>query len=148
MSLIATDTPSDAVAAVPPVSPAAGEAVRYLAASVAALTVDALLLWVGVEAVGVAPWLAGAVSYAAGLVLVYQLSIRWVFARRAMRSTRGEFAVFAVLGLFGLALNSATLYVATDLGMALAWAKALSAGIGFVANFVSRKLLLFSVRKA
>ena len=44
----------------------------------------------------------------------------------------------------GLVLNSATLYVATGLGLALPLAKVLSAALGFVTNFVSRKLLLFS----
>jgi putative flippase GtrA len=124
-----------------------GEALRYLAASVAALALDALLLWVGVKDFAMAPWLAGAISYFAGLVLVYWLSIHWVFKERTVRDPRGEFLLFAALGVVGLVLNSATLSVATTLGLALPLAKGLSAGIGFVANFVSRKVLLFSGAK-
>jgi putative flippase GtrA len=142
MSMIATEG-----AAAPPAtprSPLAGEAFRYLAASVAALALDAGLLAVGVRALALEPWTAGAVSYAAGLVFIYVVSIRWVFAERAVRDSKSEFAVFALLGIVGLLLNSATLYVATTAGLALPVAKALSAGIGFVANFVSRKALLFS----
>lgn len=120
------------------------EAARYLAASVAALSLDAAVLWVVVEAFAVPVWLAGAIAYAAGLVLIYVLSIRWVFRRRTLHNARREFIVFALLGIIGLVLNSATLSVATALGLALPLAKALSAGIGFVSNFVSRKIFLFA----
>ena len=84
----------------------------------------------------------------AGLVLIYVLSVRWVFARRALRDARAEFVLFAALGLVGLLLNALTLFVGTALGLALPLAKTASAGIGFVANFVTRKVLLFSVAKA
>jgi putative flippase GtrA len=125
----------------------AGEAARYFAASLAALLIDAGLLFIGVQGFGLPVWLAGALAYGAGLVLIYQLSIRWVFADRALHDGRSEFVVFAILGIFGLVLNSATLFVATSLGLALPFAKIVSAAIGFVANFASRKCLLFSARK-
>lgn len=124
----------------------AGEAVRYFAASLAALILDAGLLFVGVRALGLPPWIAGALAYSAGLVLIYLLAIHWVFADRVVRDARSEFVLFAVLGVLGLVLNSATLHAATSLGLALPLAKMVSAAIGFVANFVSRKLLLFSTR--
>ena len=95
-----------------------------------------------------APWLAGALSYGAGLALIYALSIHWVFKERTVSDPRGEFVLFAALGLVGLVLNSATLSVATALGLALPLAKGLSAGIGFTANFISRKVLLFSGSKS
>ena len=125
-----------------------GEALRYFAASLAALMLDASLLWIGVRAFALPAWIAGAFAYGAGLVLIYGLSIHWVFDQRTMRDGRGEFMLFAVLGLIGLVLNSATLFVATGLGLALPIAKIVSAGIGFVANFVSRKLLLFSAHSS
>jgi putative flippase GtrA len=129
------------------VAPGAGvvsvEALRYLIASVAALSLDAGLLWVGAREFGIAPWLAGAGSYLAGLVLIYVLSVRWVFARRALVNQRKEFVVFAALGATGLLINSTVLFGATTLGCGLPLAKALAAGLGFVANFVSRKVLLF-----
>lgn len=128
-------------------SPLAGEAVRYLAASVAALALDAGLLAAGVRGLALEPWLAGALSYAAGLVFIYAVSVRWVFAERTVHDPRREFVAFAVLGLVGLCLNSAVLYAATAAGLALPFAKALSAGIGFTANFVSRKALLFSAAR-
>jgi putative flippase GtrA len=146
MTMIATELEQDTSIALPVAPSVAGEAIRYLLASMAALALDAGLLWVGVSAFALPAWLAGAFSYGAGLVFIYLLSIRWVFAQRAVGDRKSEFLAFAVLGIVGLLLNSLTLYVATGFGLALPFAKALSAGIGFVANFVSRKVLLFSTR--
>lgn len=128
----------------PPSRRGFAEAARYLAASVAALALDASLLFV-LASCGLAPWLAGALAYLAGLVLIYKLSTRWVFVHREVADHRREFLVFAALGGVGLVLNSLTLYVATAAGLALPIAKAIAAGIGFAANFVSRKLVLFTV---
>lgn len=147
MTLTALPIDPDTLPEAPTESSTAGEALRYGAASAAALALDAGLLWIGVERLALPPWLAGAVAYGAGLVLVYALSIRWIFAQRALRDTRGEFFLFALLGVVGLLLNSATLHLATGIGVALPLAKALSACIGFVANFASRKLLLFTARR-
>ena len=122
------------------------EAARYFVASLAALALDAALLWVGATALALPVWLAGAAGYAAGLVLVYALSVRWVFPQRAVADRRREFVVFAVLGLLGLFVNSATLVAATSCGLPLLAAKALAAAVGFCANFASRKALLFTAR--
>ena len=124
------------------------EASRYFLASLAALTLDATLLWFGVTTLALPAWVAGALAYFAGLMLIYGLSVRWVFARRAVTDARSEFMIFAALGLIGMALNSGTLYVATSAGLALPLAKGVSAAIGFLANFVSRKAILFTQRAA
>ena len=146
MTMIDLEVAADSPAVRAPDGLFACEAVRYFLASLAALTLDASLLWLGVTRLGQPAWLAGAIAYAAGLVLIYALSVRWVFAARAVSDTRSEFMIFAALGLVGIALNSVTLYVATAAGLALPLAKAISAAIGFVANFISRKAILFSTR--
>ena len=153
-SKLAAALPAELVAEVAPTAPVfaafraarVAEALRYFLASLAALTLDATLLWIGVATFGLPAWFAGAIAYAAGLALIYALSVRWVFARRAVSDARSEFLIFAALGLVGMVLNSATLYVATSAGLALPLAKGLSAAIGFVANFISRKAILFSTR--
>ena len=146
MSLIAADLTTETSTAPPDLPSASGEAIRYLVASLAALALDAGLLWAGATLFALPAWLAGAIAYGAGLVFIYILSIRWVFTKRIVRNPRSEFLMFATLGLIGLVINSATLSIATGLGLALPFAKVLSAGIGFVTNFVSRKLLLFTAR--
>ncbi len=134
------------VAPTPTVPDGGREAIRYLVASVAALGLDAATLSAGVSWLELPVWFAGAVAYFVGLVLIYLLSIHWVFARRAVARASSEFVIFAALGVFGLFLNSVTLYVGTVLGLHLVVAKALSAGIGFAANFATRKVLLFSTK--
>ena len=56
-----------------------------------------------------------------------------------------EFLVFAVIGVIGLALNEAIMYVGTDL-MSLHYmvSKLISTGIVFFWNFFARKVLVFS----
>lgn len=125
-----------------------GEALRYLIASLSALVLDSGLLWIAVNVFALPVWLAGAIAYFVGLILIYILSIHWVFERRSFLSARGEFAAFAALGVLGLFLNSLVLFAATGVGLALPVAKLLSAGAGFVTNFVSRKALLFSGQTA
>jgi putative flippase GtrA len=144
MTTTAREIEEDAPLVLTPPASVAGEAFRYFAASLVALGIDAAVLAVGVGALGLAPWFAGAFGYAAGLVVVYFLSTHWVFRERAVTNARGEFIAFALLGLVGLLLNSVTLYVATSFGLSLPVAKALSAGVGFSANFITRKVLLFS----
>lgn len=123
------------------------EAFRYLGASVAALALDAGLLWLLVARLHWAPWLGGAVAYGAGLALIYVISVRWVFATRAVNDHRVEFVLFAALGVVGLVLNSVVLTIAIDAGASLVTAKAVAAAIGFASNFASRKVLLFHVHR-
>ena len=123
-----------------------GEACRYGIASAAALALDFSLLWICVHALTQPLWLAGAIGYLAGLVLIYVLSVRWVFRHRQIRDPRREFMIFALLGCVGLVLNSLTLIVATGLGATLVVAKFVSAAIGFSSNFAIRKLVLFSTK--
>jgi putative flippase GtrA len=148
MSVTAAHLDDDHAIVLPPAPSVAGEASRYFLASLMALALDTGLLWAGVRGLGLAPWIAGAFSYGAGLVFVYLLSVRWVFKARTVGDPKSEFFFFALLGIVGLLLNSTTLFVATGAGLSLPFAKALSAGVGFVANFVSRKILLFSTQPA
>ena len=147
MSLVATELEQEGALALAQARPALGEPLRYFVASLAALALDAGLLWVGARAFALPVWVAGAFSYAAGLVFIYLLSVRWVFTARTVADRKSEFAAFAALGVFGLVLNSATMFVATSIGIPLPFAKALSAGIGFVTNFVTRKILLFTTSR-
>ena len=125
----------------------AREGARYVAASAAALALDFGVYSGLIRLAGVPYLVAGAIGFLLGLVVVYLLSTRWVFAHRRVDDRRAEFMVFAGLGLAGLALNQAILYAAVEwLRLGFEAAKVLAAGIGFCFNFGSRKLLLFTRR--
>ena len=121
------------------------EGARYLAASALALAVD-FGSYVGLIRLAKLHYLVAApVGFALGLATIYLLSIRWVFRQRRLADRRAEFALFALIGLAGMALNQLIIYAAVQLLAASPeLAKILSAGMVFCFNFVSRKLLLFT----
>lgn len=123
----------------------AGEGSRYLAASAAALAIDFTLYIALIRLAGV-PYLAAApVGFAIGLAAIYALSVRWVFAHRRLADARVEFAIFASIGIAGLALNQAVIYAGVEhAGLSYEVAKMASAAVVFCVNFGLRKLLLFT----
>ena len=123
----------------------AAEGARYFAASALALGID-FGVYVGLIRLVDASYLVAApIGFALGLATVYVLSVRWVFVHRRIADGRLEFAVFALIGLAGMALNQLVLYAAVELlSISHELAKFASAGIVFCFNFASRKLLLFT----
>lgn len=120
------------------------EFVRYFAASLVALIVDAGLLVLLTSGVGVPYLWSGAIAFLAGLATVYFLSVRWVFSKRTLADARMEAIVFAVIGLVGLGINELVLYGLTGvLGFHYGLAKIASVGLVFSWNFGARKYLLF-----
>jgi putative flippase GtrA len=121
------------------------EGARYLAASALALGID-FGSYVGlIRLAGMHYLVAAPIGFALGLATIYVLSIRWVFRQRRLADRRAEFALFALIGLAGMALNQLILYIAVQLLAASPEiAKVISAGMVFCFNFVLRKLLLFT----
>ena len=121
------------------------ESARYTAAAALALGVDfgayvGLMRFASVDYLIAAP-----IGFGLGLATSYLLSVRWVFRVRRFADRRMEFALFALIGVAGLALNQAVIYSAVQfLSLSPEAAKVLSAGIVFCFNFGLRKLLLFT----
>lgn len=124
---------------------AMGEGAYYLAASALALGIDfgtytGLIRLAGLHYLTAAP-----IGFALGLVTIYMLSVRWVFKARRVADWRAEFALFALIGLAGMALNQLIIYASMQLLTdSPEIAKIISAGVVFSFNFASRKLLLFT----
>lgn len=120
------------------------EFIRYALASAVALAVDAGTLVLLTSFFGVSYLLSGAIAFVLGLATIYVLSVTWVFDHRALRSPLAEFAAFALIGLVGLALNEAILWLFTSLfGFFYLISKAMSVVVVFSWNFFARKYLLF-----
>ena len=89
--------------------------------------------------------LAATIAFTSGTALTYTCSIFWVFDQRAVKNRAAEFVIYATLGVVGLGITLATLYVLTGvLGVHLLASKVVATGITFAWNFASRKLLLFT----
>ena len=123
----------------------AGEFARYFAAGLVALGVDFSLYIALTELAGWHYMVSGAAAFCAGLGTVYLFSILWVFRdRRAGRKAR-EFALFATIGIAGLALTAAVIFALTEFaGLDYRLSKIASAALVFVFNFGCRKYFLFS----
>jgi putative flippase GtrA len=120
------------------------EFARYFVCSALALGADfglfSLALWLGLSYP-----LASVFGFVAGLWTAYQLSVRYAFKARALGHSGAEFVIFAAVGIFGLLLTEALLWVLVSrMGMQPLVAKVLAAGVVFVSNFALRKGLLFT----
>lgn len=125
---------------------AAAEGARYFAVSALALGVD-FGTYVGlIRLAGVHYLVAAPVGFLLGLTVSYLLSVAWVFRDRRLANSRTEFFIFAALGLAGVLVNQLIVYGGVaSAGLSYELAKLLSAGVVFGFNFVSRKLLLFTL---
>lgn len=121
------------------------EFLRYLVAGAIAFLADVALFLALIRLAEVRPVLAALAGYGAGLILVYLLSVRWVFGYRRLRARHTEFAYFAVIGVIGLAVNVAVIGLLTEVWQIDSLvAKLIATGMTFTFNFIFRKLMLFS----
>ena len=125
------------------------EAAGYLAVSVLALGVDMLVLAALVQGLHTPAVLAACISFCAGLLVSYALSVTWVFRHRRLKGSRLEFASFAALGAIGFAVNAIVMTLAIRVaGLHYLLAKCIAAAFTFGCNFISRRQLLFVPSRA
>lgn len=119
------------------------EFLRYLFVSVMALAVDMAGLLIAAQFMHYL-W-AATLGFVLGAITSYLLAVRWVFRhRRFEASPKAEFMAYTAVGIVGLGLNNASIYVSVEhFGLALPVAKVVAAGITFVFNFGLRKWRLF-----
>ena len=117
---------------------------KYVIGGGSAYTIDFLLLIALTEVFGVPVLVSAAVSFLIGLIIIYLLSIKWIFQNRIRKNTYQEFFIFSFIGIIGLFINE-TLIWASLLTENLHYtiAKIISAGLVFIWNFSARKLILF-----
>jgi putative flippase GtrA len=117
---------------------------KTVVASQAAFWLDFGILALLTEAVGLHYLVSAAISFLAGTTLSYVLSVVWVFDTRRVSSKAAEYALFVLVGVVGLGLNEALLWVFTEpLGLHYLVSKFVAATLIFGWNFAARKLLLF-----
>lgn len=124
----------------------AGEFLGYFFASLIALAVDMLLLLQLVKIMH--PIAAATIAFLVGLLVCYGLTVRFVFSTRRFGSEKTkEVTIFFLVGLVGLGVNDAIIYVGHMLLMLpLVWSKLFAATLSFLFNFTGRKLLLFRAK--
>jgi putative flippase GtrA len=120
------------------------EASGYGVASAAALIVDMTILWVLVRFFGWNYLVAASVSFSAGAIVAYALSLKLAFKQHRLRNRPAEFIGFVAIGTVGLTINVTIISLAVRyLGLVYLVAKCLAAGFTFLFNFFLRRQLLF-----
>jgi len=115
-----------------------------MAVSFLSFCVDFGLLALLTEAGRLFYLVSAGISFLAGTTVSYLLSILWVFDVRRFSSRGLEYLVFVLVGMIGLALNEALLWLFTEpLGIHYLLSKIIAATIIFFWNFAARKRILF-----
>ncbi len=123
------------------------EGLGYAAASGCALLVDLAILALLVQLLGWGYLAAATLSFLAGMFVAYSTSVRLVFRHRRLSDRRAEFLSFLAIGMIGLAVNAAVLYVAVSVfAVYYLAAKCIAAGLTCVFNFFARRHFLFADR--
>ena len=117
---------------------------RYAIVGGVSFVVDYGLLCLLTELLGLHYLLSATVSFTAGLVVNYLISIKWVFSKSKLNSRAAEFVVYGIIGVVGLLFNNLLLYLFTDhLHLHYMLSKLVAAAIVLVWNFIGRKIILF-----
>lgn len=120
------------------------ELLRYGAVSVIALALDLSIMHLLIEMAGLPLVAASATGFALGMVMAYVLSCRWAFRHSGHVPTWRGWVAFSAIGVVGLVLNSALVWLCTaTLGLAWPLAKLMAASGSFSFNFLIRRLVLF-----
>jgi len=118
---------------------------RYGIVSVAALAVDFVGLVILVQYAHINYLLAASISFVAGLLLNYGLSIYWVFHHSSSQNQWRDFIIFSIIGLIGLGLTDLIMWALVS-GLVLYYvtSKVIATVIVYFWNFGARKKFIFS----
>lgn len=118
---------------------------RYLVVGGFAAVIDFASLYSLTEFAGLHYLASAAIAFLLGLAANYLLSRTWVFDQRRIANSTMEFVVFAAIGVVGLGLNEAIMWVAQEkVHLHYMIGKAISAAMVLLWNFGARRVLLFS----
>lgn len=122
--------------------------IRYLISGGLAFVADTGLLYLLTDLVGFHYLLSTTLSFIVGLIITYLFSIIWVFDNRSMKSKYAEFTVFVMIGVVGLLLTNAFMWLFTDkIGTHYLLSKIITTVLVFVWNFIAKKSLLFRSKR-
>jgi putative flippase GtrA len=117
---------------------------RYTFVGGVAFLFDFCSLYILTEYFNIYYLVSAAIAFMLGLTINYLLSISWVFEKRSLKSKHLEFAVFALIGIIGLALNEFFIWFFTEIaGTYYLYSKLISTALVYSWNFFVRKYTLF-----
>ena len=117
---------------------------RYVIVGGIAFLVDYGLLFSLTEFFHFHYLLSATISFIAGLIVNYAISTRWIFRHSKLDNRLMEFIIYSLIGVIGLLINNAMLYLLTDsFHIHYMFSKLITAAIVMGWNFIGRKIILF-----
>ena len=122
--------------------------IRYTLAGGTAFIFDYATLLILTEGFGLYYLWSATVGFIIGSLVVYLLSLKWVFEERRYDDRAKEFSVFFIIGAGGLVLNDLLLSLFVE-GLAIPYqlAKPIVAGVVMLYNYFARLFLVFTARQ-
>jgi putative flippase GtrA len=122
-----------------------GDLVRYVVVGLAAFCADFATLFLCKTFLNMHYLVATVLGFLVGLMINYILSIKWVFSYRKIKNPKNELLIFAFIGVIGLLINEAVMYICTGLLLLyFLYSKILATIIVFFWNFTVRRATLFN----
>lgn len=120
------------------------QAFRYVLSGVVAFSVDFLTLFFLTEYLKIYYMISAGIAFILGLLTSYILNIKWVFINRKFNNKMIEMSLFLLIGVIGIILNLASIWVFTEyLGLFYLFSKIIATVIVFLWNFLAKKIILF-----
>lgn len=118
---------------------------RYFGAALIGYTFDVGLLILLHEFFNIHHLIAASAGFVAGLLVVYIISSRYVFGVSKLKSRSHEFGLFALIGIFGLAILNILMWALVDQFTAhYVVAKVIATIFVYAWNFFARRALYHS----
>jgi len=115
---------------------------KYFGVALVGYVVDFGTLLIFKELLGIHYLIAASAGFIFGLIVVYILSNKFVFGESKIASKKLQFTVFAVIGVVGLLLLNALMWVFTDIfGVVYIISKIIATAFVYVWNFLARRAL-------
>ena len=118
---------------------------RYFFVALVAFCVDFLGLILLKEAAHLNYIVAASLSFCAGAVVNFSLSVRWIFFEPKVSKRHQEFIAVIAIALLGLAANDVLLgFLTSVVGLYYIYSKLIATAVVFFWNFFVRKWLLYN----
>ena len=108
-----------------------------------ATIIDFAVFYILHEVLGINTIISNVCSFTVSVVYNYIASIKWVFDVDKNKNKKTQFVLFIVFSLIGMGINTAIVYICTDLmNLYSMIGKVIATGVVMVFNFITRKKFL------
>lgn len=119
--------------------------IRYAISGGIAFIADFTILYILTDILNIYYLISAIISFTAGVLVTYTLSIIWVFDIRRFRNKHIELGLFTLLSIIGLLLTIFFMWFFTEIiNFYYLLSKIISSALILGWNFFSKKILLFS----